>query len=205
VPDRGGPHADRELFTTIRCRPAAWTRRTSATSAGPTARPALRVEAGGLRPRLCLCRRTGSASSSTSCRAPPTSAAMNMAARWRTAPGLLREVIEDTKDAVGDHLRACRCGIADERVRSARPASNPPRSKDDRSRMMAELARPVGPVRSPSWSKDTPDLALRRGRVPGSPTSRASRSSPPSRCVGVGRYHLARRDGARDQARHHRT
>ena len=50
--------------------------------------------------------RMASASSSISSSAATTSAPTNMAARWKTASRLLREIIEDAKDAVGDT-----CGI----------------------------------------------------------------------------------------------
>ena len=82
-----GADGDDSLELSLRSRsmPAPWTRRTSGTCAGPTAPPPFAPAPPATTSSMSM-PATGSASSSSSSRAPPISAAMNMAARSKTAP-----------------------------------------------------------------------------------------------------------------------
>ncbi len=113
---------------------------------------------------------------------------------------LLRELIEDTKDAVGDTLRgggallrrrADRRGRADPRRRGAR-----------RHRHARRTARPVGRQHL-ELAQRQPDLALRQGGFPGGIYELRQAGDDEAR--GRGRpLHLARHDGVADPARNPR-
>ena len=90
---------------TIRCRRAPWTRRTSRNLRRWHRAAFRRAKRAGYRSGLCLCRAWLRHRPAFPVAAAPTSAATNMAARSKTARACMREIIEDTKDAVGDTLR----------------------------------------------------------------------------------------------------
>ena len=92
-------------ITSIRGRPAPWTSRISRRSCAGRPRGGRARDAGRLRHRLCLCRPWLSAVPVHRRRAG-TTAPTNMAAASRIAPRLLREMIEDTKEAVGHKARS---------------------------------------------------------------------------------------------------
>ena len=126
VPIAASPMPTSSYFM-IRCRRAAWTRRTSATSAAPTARPRCASKRGGLRPRLCLCRARAR-------HLPALPVARHQLPHrriWRLARKPRPAAARGDRGHQGRRGRHLRGAGAHRhaRVPAAPPASNPPRSR----------------------------------------------------------------------------
>ena len=184
VPLAPSHHADPHLHA-IRCRRAPWTRRTSATSAAGTATAALRAKRAGFDIVYVYAGHGFGVVHAFPVARATISAPTNMAAAWRTASRLLRELIEDTKDAVGDTLRASRCGFAvdellgDDGLHATRRCARS-------SRMLAELPD-LWDVAHRRLGQRFRHLALRR-RAARKPYIAGVKQLTTKPVVGVGRF-----------------